>query len=244
MTDPTSIAELQEGLKLYPDALFAAQCEYPQVYLDKWDAETKTRRLTGVAANDCHHNMVLTTKMKDEKNVLVGTNVDKDDQMRAVSSLLRPSIRQLTKDHKPGEILAQVDLDPYHRSFRNVCTHVIANERLDEAALRKALKQGNAYVAHDWMCDPTGFAFLAKAVDQPSVIMGSELKFKATATLSADFPLACKIRLIRDGKAVAEANGDHFEHVAEGPGVYRVEGWLKLDGELRPWIYSNPIYLR
>ena len=27
-------------------------------------------------------------------------------------------------------------------------------------------------------------------------------------------------------------------------GVYRVEGWLKLDGEDRPWIYSNPIYVR
>ena len=24
----------------------------------------------------------------------------------------------------------------------------------------------------------------------------------------------------------------------------RVEGWLKLDGEDRPWIYSNPIYVR
>ena len=27
-------------------------------------------------------------------------------------------------------------------------------------------------------------------------------------------------------------------------GVYRVEGWLKVDGEERPWIYSNPIYAR
>lgn len=28
------------------------------------------------------------------------------------------------------------------------------------------------------------------------------------------------------------------------PGAYRVEAWLKLDGEYRPWIYSNPIYVK
>lgn len=28
------------------------------------------------------------------------------------------------------------------------------------------------------------------------------------------------------------------------PGVYPLEGWLKLDSEDRPWVYSNPIYVR
>ena len=56
--------------------------EYPALYLAKWDAETKTRRLTGVAANDCHHNNVLLVKMVDEQTVKVGTNVDRDDRMR------------------------------------------------------------------------------------------------------------------------------------------------------------------
>jgi hypothetical protein len=27
-------------------------------------------------------------------------------------------------------------------------------------------------------------------------------------------------------------------------GAYRLEAWLKLDGELRPWIFANPIYVR
>jgi len=35
-----------------------------------------------------------------------------------------------------------------------------------------------------------------------------------------------------------------LEFGLSNPGVYRVEGWLKLDGELRPWVYSNPIYVR
>ena len=55
--------------------------EYPADYLAKWDAETKTRRLTGVAANDCHHNFILLVKMVDEKTVKIGTNVDSDQQM-------------------------------------------------------------------------------------------------------------------------------------------------------------------
>ncbi len=52
MTDPKSLAELEEGLRLYPDEMLAFQNDYPQVYIDKWDAETQKRRLTGVAAND------------------------------------------------------------------------------------------------------------------------------------------------------------------------------------------------
>jgi hypothetical protein len=28
------------------------------------------------------------------------------------------------------------------------------------------------------------------------------------------------------------------------PGAYRLEAWLTLDGEQRPWIYSNPIYVK
>src|SRR5205085_10922523 len=80
LTDPKQLAELQEAVRLYPDELFAFQCDYPKAYLDKWDEGTKRGRLTGVAANDCHHNQVLVVKMVDAYTVLVGTNVDEDKQ--------------------------------------------------------------------------------------------------------------------------------------------------------------------
>ena len=82
LTAPATLRELEDTLLRFPDELFAAQVEYPAAYLAKWDAETKTRRLTGVAANDCHHNNVLLLKMVDENTVKLGTNVDSDDQMR------------------------------------------------------------------------------------------------------------------------------------------------------------------
>ena len=68
LTDPASLDEFEEILRLYPDELFAVQGRYPADYLAKWDAETKTRRLTGVAANDCHHNHVLLVKMVDARD--------------------------------------------------------------------------------------------------------------------------------------------------------------------------------
>ena len=37
---------------------------------------------------------------------------------------------------------------------------------------------------------------------------------------------------------------NRFEHIADQPGVYRIEAWVEIGGEVRPWIYSNPIYLR
>ena len=43
---------------------------------------------------------------------------------------------------------------------------------------------------------------------------------------------------------IAETTGDHLEHRLSAPGVYRVEGWLALGGEDRPWVYSNPIYVK
>lgn len=263
LTDPKQLAELQEHVRLYPDEWFAAQVEYPATYLKKWDADTQQRRLTGIAANDCHHNTVLIVKMVDEETVRVGTVVDPDDKLRTLTAALRPGIRELTKGRQPGDVLVRLDLDPYHRSFRNVSTHLFAAE-LTEATVRAALKAGHCYVSHDWMCDPTGFVFEAMAVavstttqsvgsgapSSPTLpastrfLMGDEVKFAPGLRLTARFPVPCGIRLLRNGKVVATHTGESLDHPADGPGVYRVEAWLKLADEERPWIYSNPIYVR
>lgn len=241
LLDPLQLAELQENLRLYPDELLAGQVTYLQDYISKWDRDSQKHRLTGIAANDCHHNSVFVVKMQDEETILIGTSVDKDSGMRKVTAASRPAIRELIKGHKPGDILVRVDLDPYYRSFRDVTTHILAPE-LTENAIRAALQQGHAYVSHDWMCDATGFFLGLSAPDKS--IMGDETKFAAGQKLLAQFPVPCRIRLIQDGKAIADQESDHLEYAVAAPGVYRVEGWLKLDGEDRPWIYSNPIYVR
>jgi hypothetical protein len=242
LTDPAALAELRECVRLYPDELYASQSRYPVEYLAKWDEETKARRLTGVGANDCHHNNQLIVKMVDAETLRVGTNVDKDDDMRVVSSKIRPGIREMTRGHKPGEVIARVDIDPYAISFQNLSTHVMA-PTLDEPSFRVALRSGRAYVSHDWMCDPTGFRF-GWASGEGRGRMGDEVTLAPGLKLEARFPAACHIRLLRGGSLVAGSNGDRMEQAVSEAGVYRVEGWLTVDGEERPWIYSNPIYVR
>lgn len=265
LTDPKELAELQESFRLYPDEWLAAQVEYPTAYIAKWDADTQQRRLTGIAANDCHHNMVFVMKMVDEQTVRVGTIVDRDDKMRTLTADLRPGIREMTKAHKPGDVLARLDLDPYYRSFLNLSTHIFAPE-LTEAAIRAALKAGHAYVSHDWMCDPTGFLFEARppatqgqaragaahpstaaSIPLPSPalsIMGDEVKFAPGLKLAARAPIKCQLRLLKNGTRLATKETAQWEHAVDGPGVYRLEAWLTLADEERPWIYSNPIYVR
>jgi hypothetical protein len=245
LTDPGQLAELQEAVRLYPDELFAFQCDYPKMYLDKWDEGTRSRRLTGVAANDCHHNQVFLVKMVDADTVLIGTNVDSDEQMRKVTAALRPGIKEMTKGRKRGDVLARLDTDPYVVSFRNSATHVLA-PRLDEAAIRAALKAGHAFVAHDWMGDATGFRFAASASGgEPAAIMGDEVPLADGLKLTAQLPLPAYVRLLRYGREVAKSEGKaEFEFAVAQAGAYRLEAWLELDGELRPWIFANPIYVR
>jgi hypothetical protein len=225
--------------------VLAFQCDYPDLYLKKWDEGTRLKRLTGVAANDCHHNQIFIVKMVDAETVLLGTNVDAEAKMQKLTATLRPGIKEMTKGHKAGDILARLDFDPYYRSFRNASTHVLA-PKLDEPSIRSALKSGHAYVAHDWMCDTTGFRFEAiDASGKLSASMGDEVKLSDGLKLSAKLPLPTYIRLLCQGKEVAnfEGNADFVYEVKEA-GAYRLEAWLKLDDEWRPWIFGNPVYVR
>jgi hypothetical protein len=250
LTHPASLRELEESLRLYPDEMLATQVGYPVEYLAKWDAETINRRLTGVAANDCHHNQILIMKMVDRETVRIGTNVDGDDRMRTFTATLRPGIRALTAGHRAGDVLARLDFDPYFRAFRNVSTHILAPQ-LDEGAIRSALRDGHAYVSHDWMCDPSGFLFELTATTparnkEPAgrIVMGDEIAFAPGQELRMRFPAPCHIRLLRNGRLIEETSGHDRRTPIDAAGVYRVEGWLDVGGELRPWIYSNPIYVR
>ena len=129
--------------------------------------------------------------------------------------------------------------------MHNSTTHILAPE-LDEEAIRTAVAAGHVYVAHDWLANPTGFSFYVAEGERPAAIMGDEwtLEAGATAELKAHFPLPATIRLIRNGEQIAVTEARSFTHRLDQPGVYRVEGWLEVDGEWRTWIYSNPVYVR
>ena len=144
-------------------------------------------------------------------------------------------------DAHQNRVLRDTTFDPYEVSFRHLTTHILARE-LTEPEIRRALREGNAYVAHDWLCDPTGFAF--GAVNNLGVYpMGDTIPQLGTTRLAAVTPLPAKLKLIHDGKVVEEITGTNLMIAAKGPGAYRLEAWLTVDGEERPWIYSNPVYV-
>ncbi|MCA9426434.1 MAG: hypothetical protein KC994_15245, partial [Candidatus Omnitrophica bacterium] len=83
--------------------------------------------------------------------------------------------------------------------------------------------------------------------DQPknlTAIMGDDLKYSSDQILTAEFPLECEMKLRKNGQVVLEEQGRELVYPIGEPGVYRLEGWLTVDGEDRAWIYANPVYLR
>lgn len=245
MTSLDGYQSLKSRLKDFPDELFSAQVQHAGPNLAKWDRETPHLRATGIAADDCHENMTILARADGPKGLRFGTNVDKPNQLYRIPFWFRPGLRRQGTDAPPGQILQQLELDPYDRAFRSTSTHLLASE-LSEPAVRQALQEGRAYVSHDFMGDPTGFRFdlTDPAGGRILGVMGSEHRFQPGTHLRVESPLPARLRLLRNGKTVATADGSTLDHVPTQAGVYRLEAWLTLDNERRPWVYTNPIYLR
>ena len=92
-------------------------------------------------------------------------------------------------------------------ALRATSTHVLARE-LKESEVRASLESGHAYVAHDWLCDPTGFTFSASnyfgGFEMGDTVVANPL-FGDTV-ITARVPVPAKLRLYRNGSLVAEAH--------------------------------------
>jgi hypothetical protein len=215
-----------DGLWSYrgrPELLFARFYERPVENLRRWD-ELNARGgqlVYAFAGNDAHANVGLALQ-----------------------------------DQAGGKLL-DVKLDPYERSFRLVRTHVLLPKGtpLDESSLLEALRSGNSFLAFDLFGDPTGFRFAATAdvgeAWTPShANMGDEITLAAggNVRLRARSPVACRTVFYRDGQIIREvSNSSRAELLVGQKGVYRVEVYLDQLGGLlegKPWIISNPIFVR
>jgi len=144
-------------------------------------------------------------------------------------------------DAHQNQVVAGVMFDPYEVSFRNLTTHILARD-LTEPAIRQSLREGRAYVAHDWLCDPSGFNFGA-ANNLGLFDMGDTAPMVGGTRLVAQVPLPARLKVFHNGRVVRETNSSFLSLTVKEPGAYRLEAWLTVDGEARPWIYSNPVYL-
>lgn len=142
-----------------------------------------------------------------------------------------------------GDVL----LDPYPRSFRFVNTHVFVRGPLDVPRLREALAEGRSYICHEMFHDGRGFSFTALRGDDVRALLGEEIPFERGLELRVTSPIPAVVRLVRNGRTAASSIREVrlWSHRVSEPGVYRVElTILDRDGRIRPWIYSNPVYLR
>ena len=73
--------------------------------------------------------------------------------------------------------------------------------------------------------------------------MGDRLKLSDNAQLSVSCPEKAHIRIIRNGRESMQAVSNHLSIPIKEAGVYRVEVYLKSAGKVRPWIFSNPIFV-
>lgn len=149
-------------------------------------------------------------------------------------------------DDDSGKQLIGVKLDPYERSFRTVRTHILIKKGIDltRETLLQALSQGHCYISFDMFGDAGEFSFSVKNSD---AIMGDEIASSANSALAVQVPLAARIVMIKNGSVVEQKQGTNVEFLATGPGIYRIEIYLdNLPAPAlgKPWIISNPIYLR
>ncbi len=220
-------ALLFEGFWSYPryaQLFWTRFGDDPFAAIRQWDALTRggARKVVAVAGNDAHANVGL-------------------------------SLQQLT-----GKPILQLKLDPYERSFRVVRTHVLLPraQPLDTQGLLDALRRGHAYVAFDSLGNATGFRFTATHPNAPDsgdntttmpALMGDDITLEAGVRLSVSTPVRCRIVLVKDGVKLGEEVTDRRDWMISERGVYRIECYLPdLPAPLndRPWIVSNPIYVR
>jgi hypothetical protein len=240
LRSPLMLLTLATTIKQYPQEVFGALLDYPADYLKRWDELCQKSRHTGVSANDAHHNQAFRGRITDDGQIQLEDALGK--KLAKLDPAAIPLLKPLIAGKKPGDLVFELDLDPYARSFRHVSTHLLLNEITPETVW-EALRESRAYVAFDWLADPTGFVYRA---DRHEEIwpMGAEVSLAEGLRLRAEAPLAGSWKVIRNGQVVHQQEGRAVDVAVEQPGVYRAEVWLTLAGEARPWILSNPIYVR
>ena len=148
-----------------------------------------------------------------------------------------------------GKTLAGIQLDPYSTSFRLVRLHVLidSSKTLDTAQLLDAIKAGHCFIGFDLFGDTTGFRFEATTATETRP-QGDEVPVQNDLRLRIQTPVASRVVLLKNGSPILNETGfTTKEFPITERGVYRVEVYLpeveRIIGE-KPWIISNPIYVR
>ncbi|SPD76116.1 PHP domain protein [uncultured Desulfobacterium sp.] len=139
---------------------------------------------------------------------------------------------------------------PYKYALNSVNVHILLDTAIsDDVTLAKAqvydaMRHGRLFIAHDRLVRANGFRFYFTSDSGSLVHMGEEFMFEP-GDIHVDAPQRSEIRLIKNGELQLRHYGQNACFRAVDKGVYRVELFLRrFPFGLRPWIFSNPVYLR
>ncbi len=142
----------------------------------------------------------------------------------------------------------EVEIFPYKVLFKSIHIHLLLLEPLvrgntkqklakSKAAIYEALGYGRSFIANDYHADSKGFEFYAKS-GKKKFYMGDSISLSEKVTLSITLPVkSAEIRIIRNGKVIAEFDSDKAEFEVKKAGAYRVE----VHYQNKAWLFSNHI---
>jgi hypothetical protein len=138
----------------------------------------------------------------------------------------------------------------YKYLMKTINVHILLeralSNRLQEAKgqIYTALREGNLFICHENLASAKGFRFGYETNSGKRIIMGQETGFEK-GRFEVKLPRKAKIRLIRNGVINKKRHAQQVSWEITKRGVYRLEGFLYMfPFGWRPWIFSNPIYLR
>jgi hypothetical protein len=138
----------------------------------------------------------------------------------------------------------------YDRLMNTINVHLLLDGKLPEdfqeakRHIYDALREGRVFISHDGLAPGRGFRYYSLLEDGSVLTMGQEATFQP-GSLFVHSPEDSRIRLLRNGSVIQTWRGKEGAYALEQEGVYRIEISLRIfPFGWRPWIFSNPIYLR
>lgn len=278
--DPTKVLDTLQGLLpfmagsdsgAHPDLVYLRLLpSWPVEGFKKWREVQRTRAITGLLGSDVHQNVAVSPICDDDNPVVHAACV------AAAEAVLPPALAGLVA----GGTLTMSDgkrLDSFARVLRWLENRVLTEPgTLDLERLQASLRGGRSYGLFSVFGEPEGLRFAGRGADDTLLWIGDAAAGPVTLQLRAPTrPVALggapftaaeadtaelRSELWRTDAAgsvkVDEATGlgATLEHVADAPGAYHVEvfirplhlkGALGSEAELAEveymWLITNPI---
>jgi len=203
-----------------PAESMATLLDRPGVALARWDEQTSSRKVVGLAGSDAHAKLAIKA---------LGTN-----NLKESLALELPAYEAMFR-----VFAVRVELPrPW-----------LGDPILDAEALLDGIRLGRTFTAVDAIAKPAHFSFQGEQAGAV-IQMGESVNLNGPVTLrsAVEGPIGTEMVLLKDGRVVTQTFSSELQHVVPTnitPAGYRVE--VRIPGVFGtppvPWIVSNPIYL-